>query len=93
MKRIAKGMPVMMSNCASCPFGPKGDAELAQAVLDRTIGKGSQICHHPRIYGKRETHLCRGARDVQLKILVAMGFLNEPTDEAFALKSRELGVA
>jgi hypothetical protein len=89
--RRIKRMPVMKTQCASCPFGPNGDARTATAVLDRTLMKASQICHHPRLNGKPETHLCRGARDIQLKVLVAMGLLPEATDEAFHKKSKELG--
>jgi hypothetical protein len=81
-------MPAM---CASCPFARR-DHELANRVLGRTIFKASQICHHPTLAGKPETHLCRGARDVQLTILHRMRLIDEPTDEAFRRKSQELGI-
>lgn len=86
-----QGWPVMPAMCASCPFGPNGDRDLESAVISRTILQASQICHHPRLHGKRETHLCRGARDVQLTILYRLGYLEEPTDAAFEAKSKELG--
>jgi hypothetical protein len=82
-------MPAM---CKSCPFGEQGDPQLAAAVLDRTLFKSSQICHHPSLDGKPETHLCRGQRDVQLELLYRMGLLSEPTDAAFRAKSEALGV-
>lgn len=87
--RISKVMPAM---CSTCPFGMDGDHRLANEVLNRTIGKASQICHHPALSGKKETHLCRGARDVQLNVLCAMGLLTEPTDKAFQEKSEQLGI-
>jgi hypothetical protein len=82
----------MAAKCASCPFREGHDGELASKVLDRTLFQSSQICHHPVLYGKRETHLCRGQRDIQLELLARMGMIDEPSDEAFARRSRELGV-
>lgn len=89
MKKI-KNWPVMPEKCASCPFREGGDLELRNKVLGRTILQASQICHQPRIHGKKETHLCRGARDEQLTILYRLGFIPEPTDKAFADVSREV---
>ena len=82
----------MPAKCSTCPFGPSGDRQLAAAVLDRTLFQSSQICHHPRLAKKKETHLCRGQRDEQLTLLHRMGLIEEPTDAAFAQRSRELGV-
>ena len=78
------GWPVMLAMCESCPFREGGDVQLRNAVMSRTILQASQICHHPRVHGKKETHLCRGARDEQLTILYRLGMLSEPTDAAFA---------
>ncbi len=89
MKKI-RNWPVMAEKCASCPFRQDGDHELAERVLERTILQASQICHHPVVKGKKETHLCRGARDVQLQILHGMGWIDEPTDDAFAATSRAI---
>jgi hypothetical protein len=41
--------------------------------------------------GKPEK-LCRGARDVQMRLFVAIGFLAEPTDDAWNRKCAELGI-
>lgn len=81
---MTKPWPVMASMCASCPFREGGDIHLRNQVLSRTILKASQICHHPALSGKKQTHLCRGARDEQLTILHRLGMLPEPTDKAFA---------
>ena len=83
----------MKAQCATCPFGENGDLRIAQGVLDRvTKFTHSQLCHHPALHDKPETHLCRGARDIQLRILAAMGLIADATDEAFEARSRELGV-
>lgn len=73
----------MKVKCATCPFGPNGDSAIAASVAARILD-ASQLCHHPSLHNKRETHLCRGARDLQLTILTAMGLLPEATDAAFA---------
>jgi len=83
MKNI-RNWPVMAAKCESCPFREGGDIELRNKVMERTLLTASQICHHPRLHGKKETHLCRGARDEQLTILFRLGMLPEPTDRAFA---------
>lgn len=88
-KTKISGWPVMSSMCVTCPFRPGGDVELQNRVLSRTLLNASQICHHPRTHGKRETHLCRGARDVQLTILHRLGMIAEPTDAAFAEASEK----
>jgi hypothetical protein len=64
--------------------------ELRNRVMERTVLQASQICHHPRLYGKKETHLCRGARDEQLTILHRLGWLPEATDKAFEIASRRV---
>ena len=88
--RSIKNWPVMAEKCASCPFREGGDIELRNRVMERTILQCSQVCHAPRLHGKKETHLCRGARDEQLTILYRMGFIPEPTDKAFEETSRRV---
>lgn len=79
--------PVMKKRCPTCPFGGEGerdrDPEIANMVRERCMTQASQICHHPRLHGKEETHLCRGARDHQLTIFYRIGLLREATDEAW----------
>lgn len=72
--------PVMKAPCASCPIGkvPEIEAVVLNRILDR-----SQICHHPRLHGKPETHLCRGARNIQLTLFYRLGMIDAPTDQAF----------
>ena len=78
----------MPTKCATCPFREGGDAALRASVESRLLS-ASQICHHPRLNGHKETHLCRGARDFQLQLLHRLGFLAEPTDEAWAARLDE----
>lgn len=91
MRRV-RNWPVRKTMCPSCPFREGGDRELAARVLDRTLFKASQICHHPVLHGAKEHELCRGARNEQLTLLHRMRLIDAPTDEAFTRKSKELGV-
>ena len=81
------GFPVMKSRCPTCPFNlDERGRELAPRITNSIKSRSlevSQICHHPRIYGKKETHLCRGARDFQLTLLHRLNFIQSPTDAAF----------
>ena len=80
--------PVMKKKCGTCPFrtneqGKYNDAQLVNRIKKDILTEASQICHHPRLDGKEETHLCRGARDYQLEIFHRIGFLDAPTDDAW----------
>lgn len=96
-KRNVRDWPVMVKQCATCVLrcdeqGRYVDPHIARTVIDRCLTQASQICHHPALHGKRETHLCRGARDYQLMIFHRLGFLSAPTDEAWQAKRDELGI-
>lgn len=90
-------MPVMAKCCASCPFkenerGVWSNMELANTVIQRNLLKSQQICHHPRIKGKEETHRCRGYYDYAFTIYQRLGldpekhFLNKPDYENLSSK-------
>jgi hypothetical protein len=87
---LNKQFPIMKKRCVSCPFNPDGDAILRESVLSRTLFQSSQLCHHPILSRRKETHLCRGQRDVQLELLARMGMIEAPTDEAFEKRWKEL---
>lgn len=87
--------PVMIRKCKTCPFkrdetGVEQCQEIADMVRARCMTSASQICHHPRLHGKRENSLCRGARDHQLQMFYRMGVISAPTDEAWDLARRNL---
>jgi hypothetical protein len=94
--RNISGWAVMKTKCPSCPFGEQGDAVTANSVASRVLTLNhSQICHHPVLHGRKEKQLCRGARDLQLKLLHILNLITAPTDKAFkeaserALNSQE----
>lgn len=86
--------PVMKRKCPTCPFthnesGRETAPDIADRVRRRCLTEVSQICHHPRIHGEKEDHLCRGARDFQLEFFHRIGFLEAPTDEEWENKQME----
>lgn len=94
-----KREPVMKKMCATCPFrnGSKY-AYLASDLADSALTKSSRICHSTgannainRRTGKKP-HLCRGARDVQLKAFFAMKVIGAATDEAWEAKCQQMGL-
>lgn len=87
--------PVMAKQCSTCVFAKTSDGEWVNPTLAEMVEKRilecAQICHHPRLFGRNESHLCRGTRDRQIGLMHRMGVLSEPTDEAWATKRKELG--
>jgi hypothetical protein len=78
-----RSFSVNQTFCHSCPFKPdeRGiyqNPELANKVIERTLFKGQQICH-----GTKNTTLCRGARNYYLEFYSRLGWLENPTDEAW----------
>jgi len=86
-------MDVMPKQCATCPFKEDGCKEVRDAVIARSLEGINQTCHSTGAkYGKKDTHLCRGARDFQLQLFHSMGVIEEPTDKAWDAKRKELNV-
>lgn len=99
MKRKPDNTPVAAARCATCPFRPGSPYEsLAPTLVQSALSKASRICHSTgsdnainRRTGKPPA-LCRGARDIQLAVFAATGFIAEATDAAWAAKRKEMGV-
>lgn len=83
-------MPV---RCKSCPFNKGGCQEVRETVMARIMTMASQTCHSTgAAHGRPDTHLCRGARDVQLKVFCGLGVIKEPTDAAWAEACVQIGI-
>ena len=97
MKR--KNLPVARNQCATCPFRDGSPYEYLRSNLGcSALTEASRICHSTgsnnainRRTGKPPM-LCRGARDLQLRYFHGIGFIEEPTDEAWQRKCKELGL-
>lgn len=91
-------MRVRTSLCATCPFREGSPYEDLREYLTIASLKEGRICHSTgsgnainEATGKPAA-ICRGSRDFQLGLFFAMGFLSEPTDEAWSKKCAELGI-
>jgi hypothetical protein len=81
-------MPVMKEKCKTCPF--RGASELRTSIENRLLTY-TQTCHSTGVIkNKPDTHICRGARDWQLKFFHRIGFIPEATDEAWTKKCESL---
>lgn len=88
----------MKQMCATCPFRLGSEyANLAPSLTVSALSEGSRICHCTGSNGLKgrtgkPERLCRGARDMQLRVLASTGFLEAATDEAWDKKRKELNV-
>jgi|SanBayMetagenome_1026888.scaffolds.fasta_scaffold66060_1 hypothetical protein len=74
--------PVQEKPCKTCPFEGENPVQLCpnryKGFIENLAGQGQHLCH-----SVDNEAICRGGRNIQLRILCAMGMLTEPTDEAF----------
>lgn len=93
---ILNPSPPMKRMCKTCPFRAGSPYDYLQTELTvRGIGGEGRVCHSTgdsAIYGAtgKPERMCRGVRDLQLKLFVSMGFLPEPTDAAWSAKIKEI---
>lgn len=77
--------------CATCPFRPGSKyVHLADGLALSAMNEASRICHSTgannginKRTGKPRA-ICRGARDIQLKLMAALGVIKAATDKAWA---------
>lgn len=78
--------------CKTCPFRPGSPyAYLADTLAESALSAASRICHstggrnaiHPKGTGK-PARVCRGARDLQLRLMTALKVIDAPTDAAWS---------
>jgi hypothetical protein len=91
--------PLRKTMCATCPFRPGSPyAYLAPDLTISAMENASRICHST---GSKNAinnrtglapHLCRGARDVQLAFMAAMGVIEAATDKAWNTQRVAIGL-
>lgn len=92
-------LPVRKSMCGTCPY--KEGSPYSYLIDDLTksaLTDASRICHstgkNNAIHNKTgfKSHICRGARDVQLKTMYDIGVITKATDKAWNEKRVSLGM-
>lgn len=90
---MSKPSRVNKNKCETCPFGSGDRAirlspEYFQEILNYLAKGTNHLCHSD----SRNKTVCRGGRDIQLKLMCHRGWIPEPTDEALAKAMEEGGI-
>ena len=88
--KITPRTPIQKTPCKTCPFAASNPIALEPESLANHYQnivqlQGSHVCH-----SARETTICRGGRNLTLKVLTVMGLLKEPNDKEFENVSLKL---
>jgi hypothetical protein len=78
------GFTVNPVRCATCPFNPNGSPDIRHAIT-ATLLEVSHVCHHP----PSNKRICRGARDLQIQLMHAAGYLTTPDDAGWQAASEQ----
>jgi len=81
---------VMQNPCLTCPFEgrrpvPECLEERQLVIKDAMNLSGQHLCHTAN-----DEKICRGGRNILLKVLFERGWITAATDEAFTRKSKEI---
>jgi len=101
MSKKAVDLPIRKDQCKTCPFRDKEDGgweNVRPLLIGRALSEATPICHSTgkalvRHGGEKpKAHLCRAARNLQLGFFHSIGFISDPTDEAWDAKCREMKI-
>jgi hypothetical protein len=94
---IDNRIPVRETQCATCPWREGSPYAHLREDLERSaLSEASRICHSTGSNNAINARtglperICRGSRDVQLRVLHGIGFLEAPTDAAWEKKWSEI---
>lgn len=81
-KKLAFQFDLLKKPCATCPFkknrnGILQNVELVNIVVQRNLFNSQQMCHHPWLNNKKETHRCKGYFDYAEEIYKRIGYNTE----------------
>lgn len=94
----SKNLPLRKTMCATCPFRPSSPYRYLKDDLTKSaLGEASRICHNTGSTGLLgrtgfPEHLCRGARQVQLKAMAGFGVIKAATDKAWNAGRAAIGL-
>lgn len=88
MKTKSQPIPVCKTMCATCPFREGSKHAALAPMLTEASFHTARICHstgNNALMGRtgKPSRICRGSRDIQLKLFQALGVLTAATDEAW----------
>ena len=91
-------LKVMKKMCSTCPWRRGSPAAYLRADLEERSLLESRICHSTGGNNvvkeakevSKESLICRGSRNFQLRFVAALGIISEPTDEAWTRKVQQM---
>lgn len=95
-----RSRPIMPRMCKTCPFREGSKLAHLKADIAESAKTSGRLCHstHKRsaVYDDnppiKTPHICRGARDQQLRMCYEQGLISAPTDEAWQETCDMLGI-
>ncbi len=90
-------MPVCKTMCKTCPFRAGSPYAHLEPTLREAAMTEGRICHSTgsnainKKTGK-PSHLCRGARQIQLQLMHRLKVIAAPTDAAWNAKRVQMGM-
>lgn len=81
---------VQKTPCKTCPFAGESPIKLSQERMDYLYKqllefRSQHLCHS----SKNNSKICRGGREIQLRLLYVRGAIESPTDESFEKATKE----
>ena len=87
MKQDLSQMPVQIYPCMTCPFEGEKPIVLTPKSYARYVANIVNLKGQHRCHWANNKMLCRGGRNLLLRVLCAYGLIPEPTDAAFLAAS------
>lgn len=83
-------MPVQKSPCRTCPFEGSEPVDLTPEAYKDYIEaivklRSQHLCH-----SAQNQAICRGGRNLTLRVMCTKGLIEEPTDQAFDRVRRQI---
>lgn len=76
-------MPVQPTPCRTCPFEGEEPIDLEPEERAKYIAKIVNLKRQHLCHSANSKMLCRGGRNIMLRVLCGYGLITEPTDSAF----------
>lgn len=89
MRQDLSQMPVQIHPCMTCPFEGEKPLVLTPKSYARYVANIVNLEGQHRCHSANNKMLCRGGRNLLLRVLCAYSLITAPTDAAFSAASIE----
>lgn len=84
--------PVQHLACRTCPFAGENPLPLTDEARQEYFGRVLNLQSQHLCHSVDNSAICRGGRDLMLRVLCLRGMIEAPTDEAFN-SARDIALA